>query len=102
LGSDVPEILISRKWSYLDSYYEFVELYMLKDNGWILSFKTYEAPCGIQTELTNGSNGYKELIIISRNECPESSDESFMGTKSTYKFEDNEVILIQEESFSSP
>jgi hypothetical protein len=101
VGSDAPEILIKRRWSYLDSYYEFVELYMLKGDGWILSFKTYEVRCGIQTELKDGSNGRKELIIISRNE-DDCSDESLIGTTSTYIFDDNEVKLIHDESSSSP
>ena len=102
LGSDTPEILISRWWSYLDSYYEFVEMYMLKEDGWVVSFKTYESPCGIQTELANGSNGHKELIITSKSDCPKGSGESLTGTKSTYEFEDNGVRLIKEESFPLP
>ena len=101
-GSDSPEILISRRWTYLDIYFEFVEMYILKEEGWILSFKSEETECEIQTELGDGRNGHKELIIISGNDCSNNADESLMDKKWTYAFEENEVKLIQEGPFPSP
>jgi hypothetical protein len=102
LGSDAPEILMSRRWTYLDIYFEAVELYMLQEDGWIFFFKSEETPCGIQTELKNGSTRHKELIIIGSRDCSNNADETHIGKKWIYSFENNEVKLIQEVSFPSP
>jgi hypothetical protein len=102
LGSDAPEILISRRWIYLDSYYEFVEMYMLKEEGWILSFHTYESQCAVQTDLKDGSNGYKELIIVESTGCSPTIYNPFRSRKSIYEFRDNEVKLIHVEWLPSP
>jgi hypothetical protein len=102
LGSDTLEILILRRWTYLDIYFEAVEMYMLTEVGWNLSFKSEETPCGIQTELREASNRRKELIIIAGNDCSNRGDQSRIGKKSVYAFEDNEVKLLQEEPLPSP
>jgi hypothetical protein len=96
LGSDTPEILISRRWTYLDIFFEAVEIYMLKEDGWTLAFKSAETACGIQTELRKESIGQKELIITSSNECSIGTDESPTSEKWIYEFEDNEVKLVEE------
>ena len=96
LGSDAPEIMISRRWTYLGIYFEAVEIYMHNEDSWTLAFKSVETPCGIQTELRNGSNGHKELIITSSNECSISADESPISEKWIYEFENNEVKLVEE------
>jgi hypothetical protein len=102
LGSDAPEILISRRWTYLDSYYEFVEVYTLTEEGWVLSFQSPDSRCGIQAELKNRADGRKELVITGSNHCPNDTDASLTGKKRTYAFEGNEVKLIQEEPFPPP
>lgn len=102
LSSNAPEILISRRWIYLDSYYEFVELYMLTDKGWALTFQSPDFRCGIQAKLKNRGDGRKELVITGSNHCPNDTDASLTGEKWTYEFEENEVKLIQEEPFPSP
>jgi len=102
LGSNVPEILIIRRWIYPDSYYEFVEMYMLQDDGWTLSFQSPDSRCGIQTELKTGTDGRKELVLTGSNHCPNDTETSLTGKKWTYEFEANEVKLVQEEPFPSP
>lgn len=96
LGSETAEILISRRWTYLDIYFEAVEMYMFTDDGWKLSFKSDETPCKIQTELRNGSTGHKELIITSNNQCSNDTGESPTSKKWIYEFGDIEVRLLQE------
>lgn len=102
LGSDPPEILISRRYTYLDIYFEAVEMYMFKEGGWALFFNSEEIPCGIQTQLKNGSSGHKELIIVGSSDCSNNNDKSPTSKKWTYAFEENEVKLIREELYSSP
>jgi len=102
LGSDAPEILISRRYTYLDIYFEAVEMYMLKEEGWMLSFNTSESQCAVQTDLKDGSNGYKELIIVEGTGCSPSIYNPFRSRKSTYEFRDNEVELIHDEWLPSP
>ena len=76
-------------------YYDAVEMYMLKKDGWTLAFKSVETPCEIHTELRNGSNGHKELIIMSSNACSIGTNEPPTSEKWIYEFEDNEVKLVE-------
>jgi hypothetical protein len=96
LGSDAPEIMISRRWSYVGSYYDAVEMYMLKKDGWTLAFKSVETSCELQADVRNRSNGHKELIIMSSNACSDDTDESSTIKTWIYELEDNEVKLVQE------
>jgi hypothetical protein len=102
LGADAPEILLYRRWTYLDRNPEFVELWMLTAEGWAVSFKSPNSLCGIQGELKIGTNGRKELVIVASNQCHNDTGAILIGTRQTYEFEENEVKLIGEEPFSSP
>ena len=100
--SESPEILIFRRWDYQDIYHQYVELWILTPEGWAISFKSPDTHCGIQTELRNGTDGRKELMIIASNHCPDNPNASLTSTKWTYVFEENEVKLLQEESIPLP
>ena len=102
LGSDAPEILLYRRWTNLDRYREFVELWVLTAEGWALSFKSPSSLCGIQGELKIGANSRKELVIVGSNHCPNDTGAALTGIKQTYEFAESEVKLIAEEPFPSP
>jgi len=102
VGSDTPDILIFRRWTYQDIIHQYTELWILTAEGWAISFKSPDSHCGIQTELRNGTDGRKELVIIASNHCPNNPDASLTSTKWTYVFEENEVKLMQEELLPSP
>jgi hypothetical protein len=102
LGSDTPDILIFRRWAYQDIYHQYVELWILTAERWAIAFKSPDSHCGIQSELKTGTEGRKELVIIASNRCSNDTDASLTSTKWTYVFEENEVKLLQEESFPSP
>lgn len=102
VGSDTPDILIFRRWTYQDIIHQYVELWILTAEGWTISFKSPDSHCGIQTELRNGADGRKELVIIASNHCPNNPEASLTSTKWTYAIEENEVKLLQEELLPSP
>jgi hypothetical protein len=102
LDSDVPEILVSRKWFYMSSCEEFVELYSSTKQGWVSSFKTDESPCAMKIKLKDESNGRKVLVIEGSRGCSYSSCGPARGRKWTYEFEGNAVKLIGDELLPSP
>jgi tetratricopeptide (TPR) repeat protein len=101
LASEVPEILVSNKYIYMNSCDEFVEVYSFAKQGWVSSFHTEASPCEMQTELKNGSNRRKQLIIVSNKGCSYNGCGPQRGRKWVYEFGSDGVILINEELLPS-